>query len=127
MTNKEKALRIVNSNSFLFKDAIDSYPSVAVSPFVEDAIELASKPDEIQEQTLTEIRRIQTAIRDGGKNMSYKLIIEDDEIEFSISINSGFDILLDECRLFNACDFKTNIEYLQRFISKIEVSSFVGL
>ena len=91
------------------------------------AIELASKQDEIQEQTLTDIRHIQKTLRDAGKNMNYKLCISDNEIEFKMSINFGFDILFDEERKFNACDFKTNIEHLQRFISKIDVHRYVSL
>lgn len=125
MTNKEKAYDITADSRAAI--AFGKHTMVTKLSDVKKAIEIASKPDEIQEQTLTEIRRIQTTVRDSGKNMSYKLIIEDNEIEFSISINSGFDIVYDECRLFNACDFKTNIEHLQSFISKIDVHKLVGL
>ena len=82
--------------------------------------------NEIQEQTLTEIRRIQKAIRDSGKNMNYKLTIEDNEIKFEISISQGFDFILDEERIFNACDFKTNIEHLQHFISIFDFRKYIG-
>lgn len=91
------------------------------------AVEFAISHNEIQEQTLTDIRRIQRAIRDSGKNMNYELSIKDNEIEIEISISNGFDFIFDEERKFNACDFKTNIENLQRFISEIDVQRYVGL
>lgn len=91
------------------------------------AVELASKPDELQEQILTEIRRMQRSLRDAGKNMNYNLCIKDNEIKFEMSIQFGFDVLFDEERKFNACDFKTNIESLQRFISKIDIHRYISL
>lgn len=89
------------------------------------AVEFAISQNETQEQTLTEIRRIQRTIRDSGKNMNYTLTINDNEIKFGITISFGFDILFDEDRNFNACDFKTNIESLQHFISIFDFKKYI--
>jgi len=79
------------------------------------AVEFAISQNEIQEQTLIEIRRIQLAIRDSGRNMNYQLLIDDNEISFNFSISEGWFTVLDIKRKFNACDFKTNIESLHHF------------